>query len=220
VSAPVDILIVAAAGAELAAVQLADNRRSSFRVALEAIGVGMPAAAVGTMQALAKHQPQAVILLGSCGAFRDNTSAEILTPVLPDTLKLVDAAVVLGEAAHPDVMPITAQVDRALHAGLYDAIPQAVLGAVATTSGITTSDALASRLAKESACVAENLEAIAVAFACAAYGVPFAALLVITNVVGSRGRGDWKTHFKAAALSGADVLHAWLDAGAAGARKR
>jgi nucleoside phosphorylase len=136
--------------------------------------------------------------------------------LIPDEVKLVDAAESSGQAAFPGPMPSRARVHRGLAAGLRRAAQDPLRGALATTLGITTSNALARRIERASGCHAENLEALAVALACQSERVAFAALLLITNVVGSRGRAQWVEQHTAAADRGAAIVLDWIARGAPG----
>lgn len=117
-------------------------------------------------------------------------------------------------------MPSSARVNRRLARGLARSAPNALRGPLATTAGITTSNALARRIARQTPCEFENLEALGVALACADQRVPFAALLVVTNSVGSKGRAEWLEHHAAAAERGASVVLDWLAKGAPGVPAR
>ncbi|HKU43086.1 MAG TPA: hypothetical protein VJR89_33230 [Polyangiales bacterium] len=213
-----DVLIAAAHPSELEGLHAVlgaglQKRVRGLRVAARAVGVGMPAAAVGTLQVLRDTQARALVLLGSCGVYGHGL---LLTAAVPDRLQLVDAAVIAGQAAIPDAMQATARAHRGLSAGLAKAAGKALRGTCATTCGITTSDGLARRLARAGAGAVENLEGVAVAMACERERVPFAAVLVVTNVVGRKGRRQWLENRVAAAERGAEILASWLDAGAPG----
>jgi len=143
-------------------------------------------------------------------------SRALLRPAIPARVQLVDAAVLGGQAAFPGPMPSEAGVDRGLARELARCAPGALRGTLATTTGITTSNALARRIGRETGCATENLEALGVALACSAARVAFAALLVVTNTVGSRGRADWQAHHAAAAERGARIVTDWLELGAPG----
>ena len=87
---------------------------------------------------------------------------------------------------------------------------------VATTLGVTTDDALAEALARGARCEVEHLEAFAVAAACAAASVPFAAVLGVANMVGSQGREQWRKNHRAASDAAIALTLAWLRAGGLG----
>lgn len=158
-----------------------------------------------------------MILLGSCGIFPGAASSgALLEPFVPDSIQLVELAVATSQAAFPEPMPRGAAVDRALADGIARFAPEVRRGSLATTLGITTSDDVAQTLERASGCMSENLEALGVALACEAEQIPFAALLVITNVVGSAGRKDWLRKHKPAAERGGRIVLDWLEAGAPG----
>jgi nucleoside phosphorylase len=156
------------------------------------------------------------VLLGSCGLYPRRIEFRALTPVIPNGVRLVEPSVLVEQAAFPAPMQLFCETDRALSEGLSQCDPSCLRGEVATTLGITTDDALAQQLGSLSACAAENLEAFAVAMACAARNLPFASVLVATNAVGSAGRAQWSQHQRAAAEKGAELLRHWLERGARG----
>jgi nucleoside phosphorylase len=215
-----DVLIVAAHIAELTGVKawLGESlakRVHGLRVRCESVGVGMPAAAVGTMRALHATRPRALLLVGSCGVY-GGSDRQLLAPAFPLHLQLVDAATQARQAALPPSMPVQARAHARLQAGLSRGQRDALRGTAATTLGITTSDALARRLARTSACEVENLEALSVALACESERVPFAAILIVTNIVGSRGRKQWADNQRSAADRGSRIIQHWLARGAPG----
>jgi nucleoside phosphorylase len=130
-------------------------------------------------------------------------------------VELLDVAELAGEAAFPQPMPRAIDTAARLSDALARCGHDALRGTLATTLGISTSDKLAARLS-DSGCVAENLEAISVALACREGGVPFAAVLGVTNRVGSQGRAQWAQHRALAASMTADLVLQWLDAGVPG----
>jgi nucleoside phosphorylase len=216
-----DVLIAAAHSSELAGLGPAFGSASVRGLHVDAceLGVGMPAACVGAMRCLRDRRPRALILLGSCGVYAGaaaSLSAPLLTPMVPETVQLVDLAVATDAAAFPDPMPRTCSFDRALGDGLAGFAPDALRGALATTLGITTSDEVAQSLERATRCTTENLEALGVALACESERVPFAALLVVTNLVGTRGRQAWREQHGLAAERGGRILLDWLEAGAPG----
>ncbi len=213
-----DLLVVAAFAPELVGLQglLGAAMKAtvgSLVVAARPVGIGMVAAASGTAARLARCRPRAVILVGTCGAYPGTNLATGDIVVARSTL-LVEPAVIDEEAAFPD--PMSARVEA--HAAMSAAV--AAAGArvddIATTLAVTTSDALASRLARESGAAVEHLEAFAVATACALQGVPFAAALAVANTVGSLGRDQWRAHHEAAGGAAATFLARWILSGAAG----
>jgi nucleoside phosphorylase len=214
-----DILIAAAHPSELMGLrqilgQSLSRHVRGLRVAASTIGVGIPAAAIGATRLLRDHKPRALILLGSCGTY---ARAPLLTAAVPDAMQLVDAAVLGNQAAFPAPMPVQVKANRRLRAAIAKcAGPTVLRGNLATTAGITTSNALAQKLAKGSGCVVENLEGVAVGLACDAQHVAFAGIFVVTNVVGKQGRQQWASNHQAAAQRGAQILTDWIESGAPG----
>jgi futalosine hydrolase len=213
-----DVLILAAFAPELApfAVALGDSmaalvgRRS---VAARIAGIGLAAAAVGAAAHLGELMPRAAVLVGTCGAY-PGTGLAVGDVVVARRLLLIDPAAIAGAAQFPEPMTIAAPA----HDALAEAF--AALGArpcsVGTTLAITVDDAGATRIAEAAGAEVEHLEAQGVATACAARAVPFAAVLAVANVVGSRGRVEWReNHRHAEAVAGERVLQ-WLLRGARG----
>jgi nucleoside phosphorylase len=222
----IDVLVLVAHRLELAGFDAAlaldtDEKRESsmlrgVRVTAAEVGVGMPAAAAGTARALARTKPRCAILLGSFGAYPAPASLPIGTLLVPTEIHAIDFAALEGRAALPPVMPQRGECDAALARELARSTAGTARGVLATTLAITTDDALARELGDRSGCCAENLEAVAVALACDAVHVPFAALLGCTNLVGSQGRAQWAAKHGHAARSTATALLAWLARGAPG----
>jgi nucleoside phosphorylase len=164
------------------------------RVACAAVGVGLTAAGAGTARALIEHAPRAVVLMGSFGRYpHSSLSSSPDHAYAVERVRLADAAVALGKAAFPAPMPAELALDGTLLAALerHGALR---IDALATTLSITTDDELAGTLGERSGCDGENLEALAVAQACAAARVPCAV------------------HHADAARSTARVLEAFLSA--------
>jgi nucleoside phosphorylase len=182
------------------------------RVACAAIGVGLTAAGAGATRALLEHAPRAVVLIGSFGRYPH--SALPSTPdhaYVAERVRLIDAAVAQHKGAFPAPMPTELELDRALAVALERHGAQR-MPALATTLSITTDDALARALGESSGCDGENLEAIAVAHACALARVPCAVLVACTNDVGSQGRASWLAHHTEAARTTARILECFLNA--------
>jgi nucleoside phosphorylase len=220
-----DVLILAAHAPELLGLRGALGNAlagvvEGLRVVCATVGVGMPVAGSGTMRHVRDARPRAVILLGSCGLYPSRTEFRPLRPVIPKGIRLVDSAALSDKAAFPAPMQLLLEPDPALSNGIAEGDPNALRTELATTLSITTDDALAARIAKRSGCCAENLEAFSVAIACAARDLPFTAVLVSTNEVGSSGRAQWSKHQRKAAERGAKLLLDWIGRGARGLPKR
>jgi nucleoside phosphorylase len=205
------VLVVAAFHPELAPLRSALGDRLEGLVGgracvAKAVGIGLVNAAVGTSTRLAALAPRAVVLIGTCGAYAGGPAVGEV--IAARRVRFVEPAVVEGRAAIPEPMSLVAATDAGLAQALVGA--GARLADVATTVGVTTDDALAARIAQASGCEVEHLEAFAVATACAAVGVPFAAALAVANAVGSRARDEWKQNHRAAAERAASVALAAL----------
>jgi futalosine hydrolase len=174
-----------------------------------AVGIGLPAAAVGAARALTELRPRAAVLVGTCGAYARSGLA-IGDVVVSRRVHLADAIALAGHAAFPE--PMLTLVEA--HGGLVERLART--GArpvdVAATLGITVDDGVASRLEAATGAAVEHLEAYGVAEACAAHGVPFAAVLGVANAVGARARSEWLAHHVRAAEACAGTVAAWLSA--------
>jgi nucleoside phosphorylase len=82
--------------------------------------------------------------------------------------------------------------------------------AIANTLSVTTDDAVAAKLGVLAP--VEHLEAYAVARTCKALGLPCAIVLGIANIVGSKGREQWRTHHVEASARAAEVAFKALPA--------
>jgi nucleoside phosphorylase len=214
-------LIVAAHAPELVGLRAAlgpglSGVVASVRVVCATVGVGLPAAAAGTMRHVRDTRARAVLLLGSCGLYPRRAEFRPLLPVVPTRVRMVDSSVLAGKAAFPAPMQLMCTPEPKLSDALAQSDPSVLRGEVATTLGITTDDTLARSLGRKSGCCAENLEAYSVALACAVRDLPFCSVLVATNAVGSEGREQWRKYQRKAAERGARVVLEWLERGARG----
>jgi nucleoside phosphorylase len=169
------------------------------------------------MRHLRDARARAAVLLGSCGLYpRKQQVVQPLELLVPERIALLDPLVLLEKSAFPAPMQTRLDTDATLSHALAAIVPGTRRGQLATTLSITTDDALAARIGRGTDSVAENLEAFAVAQACAQLSVPFAAVLSVTNAVGSQGREQWSKHRRKAADVSARVLLDWIDRGARG----
>ncbi len=196
------VLVLAAFGPELDALRAARPELPSA-----AVGVGLAAAALGAEAALRDAAAEAVVLIGTCGAY-EGSGLRAGDVVVPARVHLVSTAVAEARAALPDAVTRALPADESLAAALRRA--GGVAGDVATTLAITTDDALAGRVHVATGCAAEHLEAFAVALACKRRGVAFAAALGVANAVGSRGRAEWHAQHLQASAAAARVVVAAL----------
>lgn len=226
-----DVLILAAFDPELAALRaaLGDGRAvvagaagdgvGGLSVACRVVGIGLPAAAAGAATLLGEREVRAVVLVGTCGAYRSAHRA-IGDVVVPQRLRLVDPASLEGETEFPPPMAVACEADPLLLEGLTAAGGPAASSprtlCVATTLAITVDDARAARIAERAGANLEHLETHGVALACAARGVPFAAVLAVANFVGSSGRAEWQAHHRSAEAAAGERVLRWLRDGAKG----
>lgn len=220
--APVDVLVLAAHAPEFVGLRphIGDSLNGMLgnrMVVAKTIGVGLAVAGGATASRIHQLAPRAVILLGSCGIYPNPAEYRPLDIVVPSRLSLLDPAVAAGKAAFPEPMQTLLDPDPQLSAGLLQAVATRGHGCnVATTMSITTDDAVARAVHAATGIEAENLELFPVALACRAADIPFAAVLGVTNMVGSTGRHDWRQFQRDAAIAAAEVIVAWLRAGASG----
>jgi len=196
---PAPLLVVVAYPPELRAIPATLRRAPG--VAVAAVGVGPVAAASGTAALLDRVRPRAVVLVGTAGAYPD-AGIGCGTACCVRSARLADGAATMGLGAIPrsSARPIrsNARLLRILGAA------GATAADVATLVAITTDDRLAARLGRIAA--VEHMETFAVAAACRSARVPFAAILGVANVVGRRGRAQWKSGEAAALRSVRAVL--------------
>lgn len=216
--ARVDVLLAAAFGPELAALEQSlgkgmEGRIGDVHIVARAVGVGLVAASAGAASSLARTNPRAVVLVGTCGSYAGSNLA-LEDVVVSGKVKLADPAVLAGSMQFPESMRTQAESHAAMRAEL------ARCGArpadVATTLGITVDDAVADFIGRGSGATVEHLEAFAVSIACESAGVPFAALLGVANAVGSRGREEWRENHRRASARAVELAVRWIREGAKG----
>jgi nucleoside phosphorylase len=217
VSGACDVLILAAFHPELAPlhVLLGDAMRGyvgQVFVVARAVGIGLPMAAAAGAMHLGEVQPRAVLAIGTCGAYACS-GLGIGEVVVARRVLLVDPSALEGTSQFPGPMSVVTDA----HTPMANAISLATgvsSADVATTLGITVDDAIAARIAQATGAHVEHLEAHGVATACAARGIPFGAVLAVANRVGARAREEWRVHHHDAARAAANVVLAWIHAGA------
>ncbi len=148
-----------------------------------ALGVGVVPAGIAAARLLERERPDAVVLVGTAGAYGDLPIGAVIAA---RRVGLVSGTATLGHGYVP-LAPPPLVTDGALRGRLN--LPEAD---VATLVAITTDPALATRLAADWA--VEHMEAYGVAAACAGAGVPFAAVLGITNRVGPGAHAEWRAN--------------------------
>lgn len=206
------LLVVSAFEPELGALRSALQRlpRLSRHVAALPVGIGPIEAAIGTARVLARFNPRAVFFLGTAGCYPTpaKSSRAGSSPPWASTLSiggvavarrimLGSAALARGEGYRPAAMSGEVETDAGLRralAGSRFRRPVTPTVDVATPTAITLSLGLARRLAASTGAQVENLEAYAVARAAAAAGLPFAAILGVSNHVGPNAHREWRRH--------------------------
>jgi nucleoside phosphorylase len=219
---PVDVLVLAAHAPEFVGLRphIGDSLNgviANRMVVAKTIGVGLAVAGGATANRINQIAPRVVIALGSCGIYPGPNEYRPLDIVVPSRLSLFDPAVAAGKAAFPDPMQTLLDPDPQLSAALLQAVTTRGHACnVATTMSITTDDAIARAVHGATGIEAENLELFPIALACRAADIPFAAVLGVTNIVGSTGRQDWRQYQREAAVAAAEVIVGWLRGGGPG----
>jgi nucleoside phosphorylase len=156
----------------------------------EAIGVGPLVAAVRAAAILVRTRPSFVVMIGTAGAYPGGP--EIGSVIGASRVGWGDGISTLGLGYVPRP-PEPVPCDMALRAQL----PRLPWHPVLTVSAITTDPRLAGRFA-EAGWTVEHLEAYATALACREAGIPFVAVLGISNEVGPDAHVQWLAHRDAA----------------------
>ena len=155
------------------------------------IGVGLVEASLGAAAVIAERGPRHVVLIGTVGAY-PSSGLEIGDVVTAERVLVASPSGAIVEAM-PSSAPATP-------------IANARRVVVATTLSITTDDVVAASLEKETGAHVEHLEAFAVARACERAGVKFSAVFGVANIVGSRGREEWREHHERAAAAACAIF--------------
>ncbi len=179
---------------------------------LEPVGIGAIDAAVGAAGAIARTRPARVLFVGTAGLYGREKEARqaIGTAVVAGEILCMSTAALKGEAYLPGPMVVQVPTSRSLQTALGGGrgdLPRDVASPLA----ITRSAALGRRIAEATGATLENLEAFAVARAAAAAGVPFAAVLGVSNRVGPTGHEEWQRHHRAASRAACELVARFLD---------
>jgi futalosine hydrolase len=173
----------------------------------DVLGVGPVRAAASTARRLSGHRPSAVVLLGTAGRYPGGPPVGTVVCAVRIGWSEGVAVLGLGYVPKPPV-PLMTHIDVRDPLGLPGVN-------VLTTGAVTTDPELAAKLGRD--WDVENLEAYSVAYACAEAGVPFAAVLGITNDAGPDAHVQWSTHRRAlqdSAREAVRALRTHLDRGA------
>jgi purine-nucleoside phosphorylase len=169
------------------------------------VGVGPVVAAATAAALLERLKPDAVILIGTGGAYPGGP--KIGTAVVSRKLGLSYgvAAMGLGYVPRPP-RPVDANLELLSR---LDGVPRYN---VLTVGAVTTDNTLATRLSD--GWEVEHLEAYSVALACHLAKIPFAAVLGITNRVGPDAHAQWLTNRDAAQEAAREVVRPLFEAAA------
>ena len=213
-----NILVVSAFAPELAPLvrwlEAPGQRRLRRRVFCQPVGIGAVDAAAGAAAALAGWRPSGgppsvLVFVGTAGTYGAAPPVEAVA--VAGGLHLVSGSAEAGHAYFPGPMALRAASDDRVRRELATAAGGAVVADVATPLAITTSRALARRLAAATRATVENLEVFAVARAAHAAKVPFGAVLGIANQVGPGAHRAWREHQRAASAAACAVVAAWIE---------
>lgn len=169
----------------------------------EVVGVGPVVAAARAASILARVRPEAVVLIGTGGSYAGDPVIGTAIAAARVGLSYGVAAMGLGYVPRP---PSPVLCDEGLLRSLD--LPR---HDVLTTGAITTDPTLAERIAD--GYTVEHLEAFGVAFACQDAGVPFVAVLGISNLVGPEAHTQWLTWRDAAQAAARDAIRPLLGPG-------
>lgn len=167
----------------------------------ETLGVGPVRAAAAMATLLAKRTPQAVVLVGSAGAYHDRP--QVGEPIVAHPMGFSSPGAEAGLGYVP-LAPEPIPGDPRLLERL-DLPRRAVL----TTPAITTDPALAARLGRLWA--VEHMETWGAAWACQQAGVPFVAVLGIANRVGPDAHAEWVANRARAEAAARDAIRPLLE---------
>lgn len=148
---------------------------------------------------LVERRPSRVVLVGTAGVF-PGRAPTVGSVIVARRLGLGATAVTLGLGYQPGAPPVLTadapDLPGDLPGDLPAGLPACRRADVLTNLAITTSPDLAARFAVD--WEIEHMETFGVAWACHAAGVPFAAVLGITNTVGPDAHAEWLRHRSAA----------------------
>jgi futalosine hydrolase len=162
----------------------------------EVVGVGPVVAAARSAAILARVRPDRVGLVGTGGSYAGGPP--VGTAVVSRKLGMSYGVATMGLGYVPRAPP-PCDADHAMISAL-DLEPHNIL----TVGAVTTDTQLAERLSD--GWTVEHLEAFSVALACREAGIPFVAVLGISNTVGSDAHIQWLTNRDAAQKAARDAI--------------
>jgi futalosine hydrolase len=166
-----------------------------------ALGVGKIAAAISLTAALSERRPDAVLLVGVCGAYPDRHLRAGLASLAVHDLCVVGSEVIADDGvAIPDGYLDLAQLrlgeigpmacDAQLTGELAAVLGCPIVSGATVSTGAGT-DPLSQAYAQRSGAQVESMEGGAVAAVCRHFGVRFAQLRAVSNRTGDRKLGGW-----------------------------
>jgi nucleoside phosphorylase len=216
-----DLLLVGAHAPDFAGMRAflgerLDGQMRGLTIKTKVLGFGMAIAAAACARGVAALAPRAVVLIGTCAVFPGLPNYRPYDLILPTRAQLVDTMVLQKRASFPEPMQTSVECHPLLRAALAASGPRSSTVPVASMMAPISDDGLATTIQPASGCDAENNELFGVAAACQAANVPFAAVLGVTNLVGSTGRHDWAQFHREAVTQAASLIGTWLHNGAQG----
>lgn len=167
-----------------------------------ALGVGPVRAAAGAARFLATERPHALVLVGTAGTYRDHPPGTVVVA----TQLLLDPDVARLGLGYVPLAPAPLRCDAGLVAAVRPHVHAEAR--VLTVSAIATDPSLVAARGHDAEI--EHMEAWAVAWACAEAGVPFVAVLGVSNAVGPDAHHAWRANREGAeAAARAAVTAAW-----------
>ena len=145
------------------------------------VGVGPVIAAARASAIIAKHKPDAILLIGTAGAYPGGPEIGQVVSSRTTGLRSGVSAMGLGYTPRP---PAPIEGSPTMMAKLNIEHHN-----VLTVPAVTTDETLALRLAD--GYTVEHLESFGVAAAAREVGIPFLAVLCITNIVGPNAHTEW-----------------------------
>ena len=154
----------------------------------EVVGIGAVVAAARAAAVLERRKPERVVLIGTCGAYPGGPAIGTAVASQMVGLSMGVAAMGLGYVPRPSPpVPGDEELLTRLNLPRHN---------VLTAGAVTTDLTLARRLSD--GWTVEHLEAFGVAVACQQLGIPFVAVLGVSNQVGPEAHAQWLTHRDAA----------------------
>lgn len=168
---------------------LQQRTQSSPNIVTATLGVGLVSAASRISSILEYLSVSRILFTGTCGILTPS-SISIGNVVRAKTIHSGDVETLGGSNHAPELMPTTVIPARFMNpkTPIQDCD---VFSPLSITHSEDGANVLRQRFPSD---VAENLECFAVAWNAAQRGVPFEAVLGITNVIGSTGHAEWLTH--------------------------